>query len=204
MRIMLQDRAKYLLSDGREFIVLSTDFARNQYRITWTKPEHKHEDVDCDVLEGKNSPYPMLLETYDCDVAQRRKPLTSGEINCAYEQNVVDQIADAWEENEVTYIGGRAVLCLACEYVWTTHSTFDPGDHHWCNRCQRIRSCESWIFVYDLYDVGPNVYRRGYAAEGPATLGMPSGSTRFMRPICALELGHDGEHEDNITRDRWL
>jgi hypothetical protein len=33
------------LPDGRRCIVLSFDFANDLVRITWTRPEHKHEDV---------------------------------------------------------------------------------------------------------------------------------------------------------------
>ena len=60
MRPKLADRAKYRLPDGRELIVLAFDFHRLRYRVIWTKPEHRHEDVDAEKLEDAE-----LVQLYD-------------------------------------------------------------------------------------------------------------------------------------------
>lgn len=102
----------------------------------------------------------------------------------------------------MAFIGGAAIRCGQCALVSTTHSTFRVGAEQWCNECQDHAPCITWIFVYELGSA-PDYNRRGCGAEGPVNLGMSPGAERAFAPVCALDTHHAGEHEDNITRDRW-
>ena len=102
----------------------------------------------------------------------------------------------------MTFIGGVAIRCDRCSQVSTTHSTFRVGAEQWCNKCQDHVPCTTWIFIYEM-GIEPDYDRRGCATEGPAALGMSSGVKRAFTPVCALDAHHMGDHEDNITRDKW-